>query len=261
MKHLFLLLCCMAFVMPAQAQEEGFPGRITYPRIAVYETDQLNQSFADVTVVDVRSRYEFETLHINNAINIPLNSMSFIQEITELQNAMGKPIVFYCNGHSCYKSYKACTKAISAGIRDVFAYDSGIFDWARAHPEKATMLGKTPVDTTRLISKSELKKYLLDPKQFTDRINDKAVILDIREPKQRGLIELFPYRQENISMDDKTRLNTFLNKIKASGKTLLVYDEAGKQVRWFQYYLVEKGIKNYYFMTGGVKRFFKDLRS
>lgn len=261
MKRLTLLFV-MALLLPfaALAQQDDYPGRKTYPSVTVYETEQLNAEFDNVVVVDVRSKYEFDTLHINNALNIPLNDKRFSKQIKELETK-GKPIVVYCNGHSCYKSYKACVKAQNAGIQNIFAYDSGVFDWAKAHPEKATMLGKTPVETDRLISKAELNKYQLEPKQFSSRISDNAVVLDIREPKQRGLIELFPYRQENISMDDKSKLNSFLNKIKSSGKTLLVYDEAGKQVRWFQYYLVEKGIRDYYFMSGGVKQFFKDLRS
>jgi len=261
MKKIFLLLLTgLLFPAITLAQADDYPGRKTYPKIKVYETTQLHDNFDDVIVVDVRSRYEYETLHINSAINIPLNDRGFMEKVKALQTGP-KPIVFYCNGHTCYKSYKACIKAEKAGVNNIFAYDSGVFDWAKAYPEKATLLGKTPIDTSRLISKAELKKNMLAPKQFSSQISNSTIILDIRDPKQRGLVELYPYRQENISLDDKQKLNRFLNKIKSSGKTLLVYDEAGKQVRWFQYYLVDKGIKDYYFMNGGVKQFFKDLRS
>jgi rhodanese-related sulfurtransferase len=255
-------LCYSALLVPlmALAQTGNYPGRITYPSVMVLETEQLNAQFDDVIIVDVRSNYEYDTLHINNAVNIPLNDAGFTREVEALQ-AGSRPIVFYCNGHSCYKSYKACTQASNAGINNVYAYDSGVFDWARAYPDRATLLGKTPVSTSRLISKADLGKKLLTPGEFSARISNKAVILDIRDAKQRGLVELFPYRQQNISLDDTKKLDRFLNGIKSSGKTLLVYDEAGKQVRWFQYYLVEKGISDYYFMNGGVKQFFKDLAS
>jgi len=258
MKHHPIMLLLLCFWLPIQgwAQSDEYPGRTTYPKVNVYETEQLDKNFNEVVIVDVRSKYEFETLHVNNAINIPLNSKNFAKQVAALQQE-GKTVVFYCNGHTCFKSYKAVTKAQKAGLKNILAYDSGIFDWARAHPEKATMLGKTPVDPERLISKSELKKFMLEPGEFSKKITSNAVILDIREPAQRGLIELFPYRQENISMDNKTKLNRLLNKIKQSGQTLLIYDEAGKQVRWLQYYLEDKGIKNYYFMAGGVKKFFK----
>lgn len=259
MKHSILLLV-VSLLFPVFSQADEFPGRTTYPTVKVYETAQLNQNFANVIVVDVRSEYEYDTLHVNNAVNIPLNSKRFTKDLAALQN-QNKPIVFYCNGHTCYKSYKASIKAEKAGINNVFAYDAGVFDWAKAHPEKATMLGKTPVNTDRLLSKSELEKYLLQPKDFTSRVDDTTLILDIREASQRGLIELYPYRQENISLDNKKRLDRFLNQVKQSGKTLLVYDEAGKQVRWLQYYLIDKGIKNYFFMAGGLKQYFKDNKS
>lgn len=261
MKYIiFLCYSVLLFPFITLAQTGDYPGRITYPSIKVMETDQLSEQFDDVIIVDVRSKYEYDTLHINNAINIPLNDAGFTREVEALQ-AGPKPIVFYCNGHTCYKSYKACNKAGNAGINNIFAYDSGVFDWARAYPDRATLLGKSPIDSSQLISKAELEKYLLKPGQFSSRISDKTVILDIRDSRQRGLVELYPYRQENISLDDKKKLNSFLDRIKKSGKTLLVYDEAGKQVRWFQYYLVEKGIKDYFFMSGGVKQFFKDLKS
>lgn len=255
---LILIVTFLSLLLPVWAQSNDYPGRATYPKLKVYETSQLNKAFDDVIIVDVRSSFEFNTLHINNAVNIPLNSKTFIAQIKKLQNE-DKHIVFYCNGHSCYKSYKATDKARKAKIPNVFAYDSGVFDWANAHPEKASLLGITPVDRSRLLDKKDLQKYMLDPDKFSSEINDKAIILDIRESSQRGLIELFPYRQENIDMDEQKKLNKFLTRVKNSGKTLLVYDEAGKQVRWLQYYLEEKGISKYFFMKGGVKNFFKTL--
>ncbi|MBT3205326.1 MAG: rhodanese-like domain-containing protein [Gammaproteobacteria bacterium] len=257
MKFLFIF-SLISLLLPVWAQSGDYPGRATYPKVQVYETSQLNREFDNVIVVDVRSAFEFNTLHINNAINIPLNSKKFTAQVSALQND-GKPVIFYCNGHSCYKSYKAAKKARRAKITNIFAYDSGIFDWAKAHPEKAVLLGSTPVDTSRLLSKDDLKKYLLKPEEFTANIDDNTVILDIREPSQRGLIELFPYRQDNISMDEQKKLSKFLKGVKKSGKSLLVYDEAGKQVRWLQYYLEDNGIADYFFMAGGVKQFFKSL--
>ena len=41
----------------------------------------------------------------------------------------------------------------------------------------------------------------------------------------------------------------------------MVYDEAGNQVRWLQYYLESKGITKYYFMEGGAKNYFQAERS
>ncbi len=259
MKLLFLILLT-SLTLPAWGQSNDFPGRGIYQGVKVYETTQLYESFNDVIVVDVRSNFEYDTLHIKNSINIPLVGRNFANEVTKLQE-QGKPIIFYCNGHTCYKAYKASVKAQNHKISNTFAYDAGVFDWTRAYPDKATLLGKSPVDTSRLLGKKDFKSRQIEPADFIKKMKDnKVAVLDIREPAQRGLIELFPYRQENITMDDKINLNKFLDKIKATGKTLLVYDEAGRQVRWLQYHLQDKNISNYFFMAGGVKNYFKSLK-
>jgi rhodanese-related sulfurtransferase len=258
MKNLLALLSLFIFLpLNVLAQNEGFPGRNTYPNVKYYETEQLYNSFDKVIIVDARSSYEYETLHINGAINIPLVSRDFVQKVSALP-ADGKDIAFYCNGHTCYKSYKAALKAERAGIPNVFTYDAGIFDWAKAYPEKSTLLGVSPVDPTKLISKDKFNEHLLSPDDFSAKITDKVVILDIREPAQRGLIELYPYRQENITMAEKEKMAKLLTKVREQGKTLLVYDEAGKQVAWLQYSLEAKGVSSYYFMKGGMKQYFKN---
>jgi rhodanese-related sulfurtransferase len=258
MKNLLALFTLFIFLpLSALAQNEDYPGRTMYPNVNFYETEQLNNNLDKVIIVDARSSYEYETLHINGAINIPLVSKKFSAKVQALPSG-GKDIIFYCNGHTCYKSYKAVLKARNAGVSNIFAYDAGIFDWAKAHPEKSTLLGQTPIDPAQLISKDKFKGHLLSPEEFSAKINDNTVILDIREPAQRGLMELFPYRQENISMGEKDKLASFLGKIKERGNTLLAYDEAGKQVAWLQYTLEAKGISKYYFMKGGAKQFFKN---
>jgi len=256
---LLLVFSLISMLLPSLVMADDYPGRAIYPKVKIYETEQLNQSFENVIIVDVRSTLEFKTLHINNAVNIPLNSRNFVSRIRDLRKK-DKNIIFYCNGHSCYKSYKAANKARRARVSNVFSYDSGVFDWTRAHPDKATLLGNTPVNTENLISKEQFKKASLDPQQFSAKITDNTIILDIREPAQRGLLELFPYRQVNIPMGETAKLSKFFDRVKKSAKTLLVYDEAGKQVRWLQYYLQDSGINNYYFMKGGVKNFFTSLK-
>lgn len=258
-KLLAFLTLCIFLPLNALAQGEGYPGREMYPNVNFYETEQLNNSLDKVIIVDVRSSYEYETLHINGAVNIPLVSKSFTEKVQALP-ADGKDIAFYCNGHTCYKSYQAVIKARNGGVNNLFTYDAGIFDWAKAYPDKSTLLGVTPVNPAKLIGKEKFNEHLLEPADFSARIGDDTVILDIREPGQRGILEIYPYRQENIAMAEKDKLAKLLGKIKEQGKTLLAYDEAGKQVAWLQYSLEAKGITKYHFMKGGAKQFYKDIR-
>jgi len=94
----------------------------------------LYKTLKDVVVVDARSALEFETLRVSTAINIPVASKNFEADVAKLRASTDKPIVFYCNGHTCMKSYIATKKALAANVADVHAFDAGIFYWAKAHP-------------------------------------------------------------------------------------------------------------------------------
>jgi rhodanese-related sulfurtransferase len=222
--------------------------------------EQLSSEFDEVITVDARTPLEFETIHITSAVNIPLNLKddAFIKEAKSLRTANpGKKIVFYCNGRSCMKSYKAATRAIeTAGINNVYSYDAGIFEWATAHPEKAVLLNKTPVDPKMLISKSELKKHMLAPLDFINKAGDDVIILDVRDRHKREGFSIFSGFEEMVPMDNKKALSLYIKQAKAENKKLFIYDEVGKQVRWVQYHLEEQGAGPYYFMKGGALAFF-----
>lgn len=259
------LLLIFAAILPlylacAQAEESEFPGRAAYYMVKTIEIEDLRAQLDSVHVVDVRSAYEYETLHIKDAHHIALNDPAFADKVRALKTKANKPVVFYCNGKTCYKSYKATQKAVKKGIPGVYSYDRGIFDWSKAHPDQAVLLGRTPIDPERLISGDTFKAHQLSPEEFGTRVyTTQAVVLDVRDGQQRAGTALFPNRQQNIALDDKKGLKALLARVRKEGRPLLVYDEAGKQVRWFQYYLEDQGITDYHFMKGGSKAFFKEV--
>jgi len=195
----FIFLTLITTFNPLFAQSSDYPGRAIYSQVDIYETEKLFSDFDNVIVIDARSQYEYNVLHINGAINVPINSKTFASQLSELSN-QGKPLIFYCNGHTCYKSYKAVLKAKQAGISNVYSYDSGVFDWANAYPEKTTMLNVTPMNPASIISKNKLSERSLNPKDFNNKITDDSIILDIKDTAHRVLLSLFPYRQKNISL-------------------------------------------------------------
>ena len=65
------------------AVDEGFPGRSEFPDVLVYERSQLFNDFSDVVLVDTRSKYEYETLRIKSAVNIPVASKDFGEKIKQ----------------------------------------------------------------------------------------------------------------------------------------------------------------------------------
>lgn len=257
---LFLML--LVFVSTSVLAEEGFPGRAKFPKVKVIEIDDLFKQKDEVVIVDARSHYEFETLRIKGAINIPIANKSFESDVIDLRQATPKPIVFYCNGHRCLKSYQAVKKAKSAGVNNVIAYDAGIFDWTRAYPNYAELLGRSPVDPTKLIAKKLFKSRLLDPDSFSENImqaRSKSIVLDVRDKFQRAGVGFYPGIEKWASLDNQEKLNRYIQKAKKENKTLFIYDEVGKQVRWLQYALEKAGIKKYYFMEKGASAYYEML--
>jgi len=260
MKQIITALMLFVLAHSAIAGQE-FPGRIKYPHVPYIEIDELYKSLDNSVVIDARSVYEYQTLRIKNAISVPLSlsSKKFQSKMLQIRaENPTKKLVFYCNGHTCMKSYKAVRRSINyVGLKNVFAYDTGIFDWAKKYPAEAELLDKTLTDPAQLISKSDFKEHLIDAEKFITTANKSTTILDIRNRVERDGFYIFSGDEESIGLNKRNKLNKFLDKVSHDNKTLYVYDLVGKQVRWFQYHLEAKNIKNYYFMKGGAEAFFK----
>jgi len=255
------LLCVQPLFAAEEEENKEFPGRPLYPEVSVIELDELYRRLDEVIVVDVRSAYEYETLRVKGAINVPLSSKTFVSRMRQLRMSDPRPIVVYCNGKTCMKSYKAARKCAVNKIDNVHSYDAGIMDWARTYPEHAELLGKSPVDPKRLISKKEFKKHLLSPDAYGEHVaNSSAIVLDVRDRFQREALSIFVGRERRAYLDDKKKLDGYISKAMREGKTLLVHDAAGKQVQWLQYYLEDKGLKSYYFMDGGIAAYYDKLK-
>ena len=145
------------------AKSAEFPGRDLYPHVPVIELNDLKERYDEVIIVDVRSAYEFETLRIKGAINIPLSAPTFVNQMRKLRSKDPRPIIVYCNGKTCMKSYKAALKCATNKIDNVHSFDAGIMEWARNNPAYAELLGKGPVDPKKLISKkdSQVKVWVI----------------------------------------------------------------------------------------------------
>ncbi|MDH5327409.1 MAG: rhodanese-like domain-containing protein [Gammaproteobacteria bacterium] len=255
-------LACTLISTQLWAKPGEFPGRKEFPKVPVMELSQLNDQLDQVTVVDTRSSYEFNTLKLKGAVNIPIAAKDFVEQIKKLKATSNKPVVFYCNGRTCYKSYLAADQAQKAGIKDVHAFDAGIFEWAMAQPNKTELLGKSPVRPNDLISAEKYSSRLLSPDAFSQKILDmdkNSMVLDIRDKYQRAGVGFYPGKERWVSLDDQKALEKFIQKAKTSKKALFIYDEVGKQVRWLQYALERNGIKEYYFMKKGAKAYYADI--
>ncbi len=243
------------------AKKDDFPGRKIYVDIPIIELADLAKQFNNVIIVDIRSRYEYQTLRIKDALHIPVSNIRFGGKIKALRAKTDKPIIFYSNGHTSYESYIGVIRARIARVKHrVYAFDAGIFDWAQAQPGRTALLGQSPIRNSNLISEKEFMAHLLDPAVFSSRVDPSMIILDVRGRLQRGAMGLFVFDEQWASLEDMAKLDRYISQAKREGKTLLIYDNVGQQVRLLMYYLEKKRAKNYYFMRGGAEGYYEMLK-
>jgi len=244
--------------MTTYAKNAEFPGRDRYPKTAYISITDFQKVKNEVVIVDVRSAYEYQTLRIKGALNVSISDRDFVESMTKLRtDNPSKQIVVYCNGKTCMKSYKAVIKCRQNNIKNVTSYDAGIMDWAKTYPADSVLLGKSPVDPKKIISKKVLKSYLITPEEFEKKLAGRVLVLDVRDSFQRDGTGLFSGKERNVSINDVPGLTKYIAQANKQGRTLLIYDAVGKQVRWLQYLLEEKNAKSYFFMKGGSKGYYQ----
>lgn len=231
-------------------ETESYPHRERFPDVAVYSTDELRRRYDDSLIVDVRSQFEYDVVHIAKAVNIPLSEDQFLARLEALRAKNGTTtIVFYCNGHSCAKSYEAVREARNNGFGEVVAYDSGIFDWMREQHVRTTLLGVTPAPVNKMVSEDYFQGRLVAYEQFEKKAREaNTLVVDVRDDRQRT--SALPLPSVDVPLDDFVRR---LDGEEFRDKQLLIVDAVGKQVRWLQYVLENKGHKNYFFLRDGVE--------
>ena len=230
--------------------EEGFPLREKFNKVKYIDIKALNREYEKTIIVDVRSKIEFDAIHINKAFHIPVGTNLFIKNLEKVREKSGSiPIVFYCNGRTCAKSYEAAEYAMESGFLNVYTYDGGVSEWVNAYPAKATLMGKTPVPLKKLITHEMLAKRKINFAEFKKKAeNPHAIVVDVREPFQRKSIPQIP-QLRNIPSD---RLVEMIAEGELKGNQLLILDAVGKQIEWIQYYLAQHQYTNYYFLEKGV---------
>ena len=100
---------------------------------------------AGVPVIDTRVGNEYADAHIKGAKNVPYKEKSAKDaafdakddhfELAKLPANKGAPVIFYCNGPECWKSYKASKMASQAGWTHVQWLRGGYPEWkSRGYP-------------------------------------------------------------------------------------------------------------------------------
>ena len=109
-------------------------------RVSAEEVAELAKG--SVTIVDTRSQKEYDSEHVRGAVLASYLEKSLKEtdfdaskdDFTALKNVpKDKPVIFFCNGPECWKSYKASRAAVAAGYPKIYWFRGGMPEWRDKH--------------------------------------------------------------------------------------------------------------------------------
>lgn len=239
----------------------GFPLRAKYGHLFTISTQELAAVYDKAIIIDCRYKMEFHVIRMDAANSLPEIWM-ISDNLLELREKYDeRPMVFYGNDPTSREPYRAADKAGKWGFKNVRVYDGGIFQWAENQPHRSYLFKEKLTSQTvasAFIGKERFNNVLLPTREFIERAKSgQYTLLDGREVE---LIEKKPVKLENLQIMNVELMANLLRRNLWSLPTsdLLVFDDNGETVRWLQYYFEMAGIRNYYFLKGGVRKWFAD---
>jgi len=123
MKKLVILLGCFILITGCKNSKEINVEEISHDDvISCSEKDALLNSYDDAYLIDVRTEIEYDSGHLDEAINISVDDIEDIKNNTDIKT--DTPIIVYCRSGS--RSATAAKKLKEMGYTNV--YDLGSID-------------------------------------------------------------------------------------------------------------------------------------
>lgn len=200
------------------------------------------QNGEKLLLIDIRSAPDYAALHIPGAINL---SLHFIKTKPHLKSA---PIVLVDQGLSSQRLAPACRVLRNQGF-DVRILDGGMNAWrSRGGP----MAG----DPVRQIAYDRIA-----PADFFLEKNDPGhIVCDVSLARSPASAQLMPYAIHLPLVDATGGRTTQVENFKATHArkgsfTVLVVNESGKGYPNFQSAIDSAGLKNVFYLDGGIKAY------
>jgi rhodanese-related sulfurtransferase len=83
---------------------------------------------SEAQIIDVRTPEEFNSKHLDNAVNIDISNNNFDAEIAKLDKS--KPVFVYCLSGG--RSKTAADKMQKIGFKEIYELDGGMLKWNAA---------------------------------------------------------------------------------------------------------------------------------
>ena len=140
MKKVFSVLVALSMVLCAgyaMAEKPLTPEKVD--GFTLVDADWVKANVGTLTIVDARKKGEYVENHVQGAISIPYKEKSaknVVFDETKDKWNMSKfpsdkstPIVVYCNGVKCWKSYKSAVRLAKAGYKKIYWLREGFPGW------------------------------------------------------------------------------------------------------------------------------------
>ncbi len=199
---------------------------------------KVKMDSSNIVVVYPLSIIEFNDLHIEGSINIPMGKLK-----TDLPADKSTPLAFYCLGRKWTASVKAASVAVEMGFTEVYAFRDGLPGWIKkGYP--TTTIEKIPKVKVAKVKATELK-------QMIDSGAD-IVIVDIR-PKYELIKGSIDTAKINA---DLSQISTIVDSLPRD-KQIVIVDLNGKRGGVAYRYLAMKGLTDLILLDGGMQKWMK----
>ncbi len=132
------LAAALSLALCGAARADDTPPTLAGAKLVTAE-DVAKAAAGGAMVLDARVAAEYADGHIKGAVSVPYREKSdkavtfdaSVDEfnLSKLPADKAAPVVVYCNGPECWKSYKASILAIKAGHSNILWYREGYPNW------------------------------------------------------------------------------------------------------------------------------------
>ena len=144
-KLLVLALLCYPVFAGSSAMAEKPLTPESVKGATIVDDAFVKANHGKIKIFDVRKKAEYVESHIAGAISVPYEENSELAvnfdaskdrlDLSKFPADKNEPVINYCNGPRCWKSYKATLMLVKAGHTKVYYYRSGYPSWkAKGYP-------------------------------------------------------------------------------------------------------------------------------
>jgi rhodanese-related sulfurtransferase len=134
----FVFLCCMLLASVSYAEKSKYQSpEYVEGAITTSLLDAKKLFDQGVVFIDVRNLRYYARAHIPNAFHMDFK-YDFDESKLDGVATKAQPIVIYCSGVTCSRSYRASVKVLSWGFTKVHYFRGGFAEWKKAGFEITT---------------------------------------------------------------------------------------------------------------------------